>query len=148
MSSDGPLGARIDGAEYPTFYVPDLASAKAFYEQVFGAVEYTENDDLLGIRLGDTWLTFFPTKLGPHPDVDGPRNAEFAVRMKSPGDVDALYARLVELGSKPLSGYEPKDTWMYRPMRFCCVDDPFGIRIDVFCPLPQTEAGADEQGFG
>jgi hypothetical protein len=27
----------------------------------------------------------------------------------------------------------PKDTRMYEAMRFCAVDDPVGIRIDVFC---------------
>jgi hypothetical protein len=26
----------------------------------------------------------------------------------------------------------PEDTEMYEPMRFCCVDDPFGVRIDVY----------------
>ena len=30
---------------------------------------------------------------------------------------------------------EPEDTCMYEPMRFCCVDDPVGIRIDVYCPI-------------
>ncbi len=28
----------------------------------------------------------------------------------------------------------PDDTKIYEPMRFACVDDPFGVRIDVYCP--------------
>jgi hypothetical protein len=24
---------------------------------------------------------------------------------------------------------------MYEDMRFSCVDDPFGVRIDIYCPL-------------
>ncbi len=29
----------------------------------------------------------------------------------------------------------PADTKMYEPMRFACVDDPFGVRIDVYFPF-------------
>jgi hypothetical protein len=28
---------------------------------------------------------------------------------------------------------------MYEPMRFACVDDPFGVRIDVYCPIEMGE---------
>ncbi len=24
---------------------------------------------------------------------------------------------------------------MYEPMRFACVDDPFGVRVDIYCPI-------------
>jgi hypothetical protein len=34
-------------------------------------------------------------------------------------------------GARPCMA--PRDTSMYEPMRFGCVDDPFGVRIDVYC---------------
>lgn len=148
MSDDGPLGDRIAGAAYPSFYVPDLAAAEAFYERILGPTEFREGDQLVGFKLGATWLTLFPTKLGPHSDVEGPRNAEFAIEVKTPEDVDRLYERLLACGAKPLKGFAPTDTWMYRKMRFACVDDPFGIRVDVFCPLPESDDGPDPRVGG
>ena len=141
MDDERPLGDRIVAAAYPSFYVADLAAAEAFYARVLGPTEFREGDNLVGFPLGDTWLTLFRTADGPHPHVPGPRNAEFAIQVKTPEDVDRLYGRLVDAGAKPLPGFEPKDTWMYRRMRFSCVDDPFGIRIDVLCPLPEAEPG-------
>jgi hypothetical protein len=49
--------------------------------------------------------------------------------------VDVLYRRLLDLGSVVCR--EPEDTWMYEPMRFACVDDPFGVRIDIYCPIEE-----------
>ena len=34
-----------------------------------------------------------------------------------------------------MSYSKPTDTKMYEPMRFACVDDPFGVRVDIYCPL-------------
>ena len=36
--------------------------------------------------------------------------------------------------------WTPEDTEMYEPMRFSCVDDPFGVRINVYC-LIEKEKG-------
>ena len=77
-------------------------------------------------------MTVFPSKEGNAPGKN-PRNMEFAIRVKSPEQVDVLHARLVDCGAK--NAWAPEDTEMYDRMRFACVDDPFGVRIDVYCPL-------------
>ena len=53
--------------------------------------------------------------------------------MASPADVDVLTQVLIDAGATP--GWAPEDAKMYDPMRFAYVDDPFGVRIDVYCPL-------------
>jgi uncharacterized glyoxalase superfamily protein PhnB len=88
--------------------------------------------EIVGWRMGATWLTLFPSKESPHPGSN-PRNAEFAIQVATPDEVDALYQAFIEAGAK--KGWEPFDTEMYEPMRFSCVDDPFGVRIDIICPL-------------
>ena len=94
----------------------------------------TNEDGLRGWQLGDSWLTFFPAKGAvPAPDAN-PRNAEFAIEVAAPAEVDVLYAAFLAAGASPCM--EPQDTWMYVPMRFAVVDDPFGLRVDVYCPLP------------
>ena len=71
-------------------------------------------------------------------DPEGnPRNAEFAIQVETPEQVDVLYEKLIAAGAKDC--LKPEDTEMYDKMRFSCVDDPFGIRIDVICPLMVTE---------
>jgi len=56
----------------------------------------------------------------------------------TPDEVDALYQAFIKAGAK--KGWEPFDTEMYEPMRFSYVDDPFGVRIDIICPLdPEGE---------
>jgi hypothetical protein len=77
-------------------------------------------------------LSLFPSQLGIHPNSN-PRNAEFAIQVAAPGEVDALHAALIQAGAEDC--WTPEDTAMYEPMRFACVDDPFGVRIDIFCPL-------------
>jgi uncharacterized glyoxalase superfamily protein PhnB len=122
--------------DFPSFYVKDYALAIAFYTQVFGAPE-TNEPRIKGWKLGDTWLTLFPSQdLGHDPDAN-PHNSEFAIRVATREQVDILYGKLLEAGAT--SCMEPEDTEMYDPMRFCCVDDPVGIRIDVYCPIPNSQ---------
>lgn len=118
---------------FPSFYVKDYDAAVNFYTRVFGPAQ---NDDprIKGWRLGDTWLTLFPAEdLGHDPDAN-PRNAEFAIQVAATEQVDVLYRALLEAGARTCMA--PEDTRMYESMRFCCVDDPVGIRIDVYCPIP------------
>jgi uncharacterized glyoxalase superfamily protein PhnB len=129
------MNDKIDviSLNYPSFYVKDYETAIAFYTQVFGPPQ-SDKPRIKGWKLGDTWLTLFPsTDMGHDPEAN-PRNAEFAIQVATPEQVDALYHALLEAGAKVCM--EPKDTEMYDPMRFCCVDDPVGIRIDVYCPIP------------
>jgi len=68
-------------------------------------------------------------------DLSGnnPRNAEFAIQVAAPDEVDALYQAFIDAGVK--KGWEPFDTEMYEKMRFSYIDDPFGVRIDIICPI-------------
>jgi len=139
MSEQESLAGAIDGVAYPSFYVEDMDEAGAFWSALLGPCNFTEGK-LLGWKLGDTWITIFPSEYGPHKGT-GPRNTEFAIRMKTPEDVDRLFARMIELGSKEYSA--PADTWMYSRMRFSCLDTPHGIRVDIICPLPPEESDVD-----
>jgi catechol 2,3-dioxygenase-like lactoylglutathione lyase family enzyme len=122
---------RVRGLRYPSFYLADFAAAVRFYTAVFGEPEVGE-ETLAGWKLGDTWLTLFPK--GGTEEGANPRNAEFAVEVAEPADVNRLYEALRAAGAA--EGWAPRDAEMYVPMRFAYVDDPFGIRIDIICPLP------------
>lgn len=125
-----PFG--VIGLRYPSFYLRDFNKAVAFYSAVFGPPDADE-ETIKGWRLGDTWLTLFPA-IGNTSVLDrNPRNAEFAIQVESPAQVDALYETLLRAGAT--SCMKPEDTEMYEPMRFCCVDDPVGIRVDVYSLL-------------
>lgn len=122
---------------YVSLYYEDFQGAIAFYEKVFGPPEIVdEGGEIYGWHMGSTWLTLFPGKEGTH-QGSNPRNTEFAVQVSAPQEVDILYQALIEAGAK--KGWDPKDTTMYEEMRFCYVDDPFGVRIDVYCPLAKSE---------
>jgi catechol 2,3-dioxygenase-like lactoylglutathione lyase family enzyme len=123
---------RIVGLNYVSFYLKQFEEAVAFYTRIFGPAEYVENEGAIqGWRMGSTYLTFFPSRHGPDKEGD-PRNAEFAIQVSAPAEVDLLYQAFIDAGAK--SGDAPVDTTMYEPMRFAYVDDPFGIRIDIYCP--------------
>lgn len=83
--------------------------------------------------MGSTWLTLFPSKGGTKPGSN-PQNTEFAIQVSTPEEVDALYQVMIAAGGK--KGWEPFDTNMYDEMRFAYIDDPYGVRIDIYCPLP------------
>jgi uncharacterized glyoxalase superfamily protein PhnB len=123
---------RIVGLGYVSLYFQDHDAAIAFYSQVLGPPEYSEDGDALrGWRMGATWLTVFAASAGSG-KAGNPRNTEFAIRVTTSEEVDALFAQLVAAGAQVCMA--PRDTTMYEPMRFACVDDPFGVRIDVWCP--------------
>jgi uncharacterized glyoxalase superfamily protein PhnB len=69
-------------------------------------------------------------------DQGNPRNTEFAIQLATPDEVDRLYGALITAGATFCRA--PSDTRMYEPMRYCCVDDPFGVRIDVYCPAGRS----------
>lgn len=140
MTDDGTVSKSENGKSfqivdlsYVSLYFNDLQEAIAFYSDVFGAPKVVENEPVIyGWRMGATWLTLFPSRGGVSKSSD-PRNAEFAVQVREPQEVDALYQALIAAGAKECM--KPEDTEMYEPMRFACVDDPFGVRIDVYCPI-------------
>ena len=128
-----PRPFHIVDLNYVSLYVRDFEAAARFYRRVFGEPGDREDGGRqLGWRMGATWLTLFPGGVSGQPDAN-PRNAEFAVQVAAPEEVDALHAALLAAGATTMT--VPCDTVMYQPMRFACVDDPFGTRIDVYCPL-------------
>jgi len=123
---------RIVALNYVSLYVKDFSDAIAFYTQVFGPPEsVAESGKVVGWRMGSTWLTVFPSSAGTAHDSN-PRNTEFAIQVAAAEDIDRLYGALIGAGAKECMA--PEDTTMYEPMRFACVDDPFGVRIDIYCP--------------
>lgn len=118
---------------YVSLYFKDLQPAITFYSQVFGApASVDEQMQIYGWRLGATWLTLLASKAAPYPESN-PRNSEFAIQVSAVAAVDSLYQALLTAGAK--SCMAPADTRMYEAMRFACVDDPFGVRIDIYCPI-------------
>lgn len=126
-------GFRVVDLNYVSLYLEDLDGGVEFYGELFGPPVYEEGK-LRGWRMGATWLTLFPSDAGSCAG-ENPRNTEYAIQVERPGQVDVLYRRLLDLGSVVCR--EPEDTWMYEPMRFACVDDPFGVRIDIYCPIEE-----------
>lgn len=118
---------------YFSFYLKDYEKAIEFYTGILGEPPKPyPNEALTGWPIGSTWLTFFPAKGGTDPNRN-PCNSEFAIEVETPEEVDRLHSAFVEAGAKDV--WTPEDTEMYVPMRFSAVDDPFGIRIDIICPL-------------
>ena len=122
------------GLRFPSFYVRDYSKAVDFYTTVLGPPQ-TNEKSITGWFIGDSWLTLFPAGFEGHGEDANPRNAEFAIEVGAPEEVDRLYAAMLAAGAKPCMA--PEDTEMYVPMRFCCVDDPVGIRVDAYCLLPE-----------
>ena len=125
------LSFRVVDLNYVSLYMEDLDGGVEFYSKLFGPPVYGEGR-VYGWSMGATWLTLFPSDAG-NCAGSNPRNTEYAVQVERPGQVDVLYRRLLDLGSEVCR--EPEDTWMFEPMRFACVDDPFGVRIDIYCPI-------------
>ncbi|GJM41775.1 MAG: hypothetical protein DHS20C20_20570 [Ardenticatenaceae bacterium] len=122
---------KIVDLNFVSLYFEDLEKAVAFYSGIFGPPDQTYKEGPhYGWELGATWLTLFESKIGTVKNSN-PRNTEFAIQVAEPGEVDRLYEALLAAGAKKCM--VPEDTEMYVPMRFCCVDDPFDVRIDVYC---------------
>jgi uncharacterized glyoxalase superfamily protein PhnB len=129
---------HIVDLNYISLYFKEFAAAVAFYSRVFGAPDSTdEQRAIYSWRMGATWLTLFPSKIGTEP-AQNPHNTEFAIQVASVEEVDLLYQALLASGATDCMA--PEDTTMYDPMRFACVDDPFGVRIDIYCTLAKDGA--------
>jgi len=126
--------SNVVGLHYVSLYFHDLERAIAYYTAVFGPPEEVlEAKTIWGWEMGNTHLTLFSSKIGTDKERN-PCNTEFAIQVERSEQVDELTQLLVQHGGQVVMA--PEDTWMYRNMRFAAIDDPFGVRIDVFCPLP------------
>jgi uncharacterized glyoxalase superfamily protein PhnB len=126
--------ARFDivGLNYVSLYPADHAAAVEYYASVFGPLDVEDTTaGIWGWRMGSTWLTVFPGSAGTDPEGTT-SNVEFAIQVATPQEVDRLYAAFVEAGVT--ASLAPRETEMYETMRFAYVDDPFGVRIDIYCP--------------
>lgn len=131
------MGAfEIVGLNYVSLYPADHAAALEYYARVFGPLDRIDLDTgVWGWQMGSTWLTVFPGTTGPVPNGTT-QNVEFAIQVATPSEVDRLYAAFLAAGV--IASQEPIETEMYEPMRFAWVDDPFGVRIDIYCPSNST----------
>jgi catechol 2,3-dioxygenase-like lactoylglutathione lyase family enzyme len=114
------------GLQGIALFFNDYPSAVAYYTRVLGAPVYVEGDFTRGWRLGNTWLTLFPSQSG------NPQNAEVHIYMKTPAEAERLQAAFIQAGG---SGEAPSDQLMYEPIRFCPVQDPFGTSILIVSHL-------------
>lgn len=124
---------NIVALSFVSLYFNDVTAARSLYARVLGPPQMLdEHRDMCGWDLRSSWLTFLPASAGTRPDLP-PCNTEFALHVASPPEVDAMFAAFIDAGFS--AHMHPHDTTMYVPMRFACVDDPFGVRVDVFASL-------------
>lgn len=116
----------ILGIQGATLFYEDYAAALSFYEGVFGPPNYKQGEFTHGWRLGNSWLTIFPSKDG------SPRNIEVPFYCPTRKGVDALYEAMLAAGAK---GEEPSEGLMYKPVYMSVVTDPFGVDLTLVCEL-------------
>lgn len=109
-----------------SLYFSDYKEAVQYYEQVFGPPAYVEGEWTRGWRIGNSWLTLFPSKEG------NPKNAEVTLVMKTLEEAERLQTAFIKAGG---TGDDPSDEFMYEPIRFCPAQDPFGTNFLIVCPL-------------
>lgn len=114
------------GIRGAVLYYEDYPAALDFYTRVFGPPNYVEGALTHGWRLGESWLTLFPSRTG------SPANIEAPFYLPTREAVDGLYAALLDAGAK---GEPPSETLMYRPVYMALVIDPFGVKLDLVCEL-------------
>ena len=107
------LGLRT--AIYPT---PDLANAKAWYEQVLGQKPYFDEPFYVGFSVGGFELGFIP---------DGEPSTSGAQPLWGVANADSAIARLVELGATIIDPV----TEVGGGIRVAAVKDPFGNRFGI-----------------
>jgi catechol 2,3-dioxygenase-like lactoylglutathione lyase family enzyme len=116
------------GLHGTTLYFSDFEAAIDFYTRVLGSPAYVEGQGTRGWRLGNTWLTLLKGKSG------NPKNVELNIITQTPQEADRLQDAFIKAGGV---GEPPSDQLMYKPVRFCPVQDPFGTNILIICPIPE-----------
>jgi hypothetical protein len=94
---------------------------------VLGPPSYVEGDDTRGWPIGDGWLTLLRGRRG------NPQNVEITLELGSVEEAESLQQAFLAAGGK---GTPPSDQLMYRPVRCCPVEDPFGLEVMIIAPLP------------
>lgn len=109
-------------------YIKEYAQAVEFYTSVLGPPAYVEGESTQGWRIGNTWLTLFPSAQG------NPTNMEVHFLMSTPQEAERLQTAFIAAGAK---GEPPSDQLMYEPLRFCPMQDPFGTSLLILSRLPK-----------
>ncbi|NUR90015.1 MAG: extradiol dioxygenase [Nonomuraea sp.] len=119
--------------------VPDLAAAKAYYDQVMPLLEFEEflsAEDQFAYRPAGgkpgTYLFFYPAlQPGDHsPDRAGLQHLAFMVRTRAA--VDEVAALVAGLGSEIVEG--PREYPQYPPPYYAVFwRDPFGFKLEAVC---------------
>lgn len=118
---------NFSGVYGTALYYQDYQKALDFYTQVLGPPNYVEGENTHGWKIGNSWLTLFPSKEG------NPKNVETPFYMKTTDAVSEFIETFVAAGGELLQ--EPVDELMYEPVRFAVVADPFGVVFIVLCKL-------------
>lgn len=114
------------GARGVSISVVEHDAALAYYTEVFGPPAYIEGEGIHGWLLADTWFTLFQGESG------GPTNSDVSLQMQTTAEAERLHAALIAAGG---NGEAPSDEIMYTPIRFCAVEDPFGLQWIVYASL-------------
>lgn len=117
------------GLHGAALFFHDYPAAVGYYTRVLGPPAYVEGEFTKGWRIGNTWLTLFPSKSGD------PQNAEIHLLVAKPEEVDRLQQAFIDAGG---TGDEPSDQLMYEPLRYASVQDPFGASILILARLPAS----------
>ena len=114
------------GLNGTALFFENYTAALEYYTIVLGPPAYSEGESTRGWRIGNSWLTLFPSKTG------NPKNTEVSFVMKTPAEAERLQRAFIDAGG---TGIHPSDQLMYAPVRMCPVTDPFGTEIIVICWL-------------
>jgi hypothetical protein len=117
---------QLKSSFYLSLFYKDYEAAIAYYSVVLGPPAYEEGEDTKGWPIGSGWLTLFPDT------ESNPKNVEVMLQTTSPAEAESLQRALIEAGGK---GEKPTNQFMYTPIRYCPVIDPFGVSILVFSEL-------------
>ena len=118
------------GIQGASIHYQDYSAALDFLRRVYGPPSYIEGEFTHGWKLGDTWLSIFPSEDG------NATNMEVPVYLESARDVDKLYQAFLEAGAE---GEPPENTLMYEPVRIAFVKDPFGVAWMLVCEIAEEK---------
>lgn len=119
--------------------VPDLAAAKAYYDQLvelLGFEEYLDHLDEFAYRPAGgrpgTYLFFYQAASSAAFDASRPGLQHLAFMVRTRHAVDAVYARVIELGGEVV--HEPRVFAEYPPPYYATFwRDPFGFLLEAVC---------------
>ena len=119
--------------------VPDLAAAKAYYDQVMPLLDYEpllSTDDQFAYFPADgkrgTYLFFYPALEAAEYTRDRPGLQHLAFIVRTRSAVKAVHEAVVGLGSEVL--HEPQVFPQYPPPYFATFWlDPFGVMLEAVC---------------